>query len=161
MADYGEDAGDERVREVMRSGSWRLVGIGLALLYIAIPFRIGDIYPFARFAMFSQHTQTDRRLVVEVEGSHIHPVEAFSAFACRPSENGPSCFDNSDLSYNEKHDLAYVERRTLADVEPRPGLVALRVLRQQISFSEPYGSPKIESCPLLECTGHRGASDEP
>lgn len=155
-----EDAERERAGGLMRGDAWRVVGIGLALLYIATPLRIGDIYPFARFAMFSQHIQTDRRLVVEVEGPHVYPVEAFSAFDCRPVDERPPCFDDSDLSYNEKHDLAYVQREAIDDSDPLTGSVVLRVMRQQISFAEPYGEPQIDSCPLLECTGRRGAIDD-
>lgn len=127
-----------------------------ALVYATVPFRVGDIYPLCRFAMFSQHTTHDSRLVLRTTEGRLRDVRDFEAFVCPEPvdfERGDArCTDASPhASYNEKHGALFIAGHPAADGADTTGWVGVTVERELVAFPEPYGPPVTVYCAVGRC----------
>lgn len=130
----------------------------LVAAYIATPFRIGDYYPIARFAMFSHHVTADQRLLVRTPHHGLYTINTFGAYRC---DAMPLDFDTVDAtcpnagkppSYNEHHHRLWMEAHAVGPEVRLARSLEVEVIREFVSFPDMWGDPVVDHCVIARCT---------
>lgn len=137
-----------------------VVVLTLVAAYMLISFRIGDVYPFCRYAMFSHMVTSGSRLVAVTEAGTERDIRDFTAWHCGPPtvspERYPACGEPPHPTYHVQHGRYHIARHA---AEPGAG-PALALVQQTVAFPEPQGPPQLTGCHLMTCTARPlGSSD--
>jgi hypothetical protein len=120
--------------------------------YVAISFRIGEVFPFARYPMFDRTSDQASRLVARTTDGVLHEVSEFDNWTCT-AVTPPDAACGSGYPELEERVRAELRRRGAK----RPDAIgeAVEVIRNQYFAQHPEGPMLVRQCSVLMCTAVR------
>ncbi len=130
----------------------KLLGALVFATYVLVSFRIGEVFPFARFRMFSRTVDQASRLVARTADGRIHEIAEFEGWTCDAvAKLDESC----GIGYPDAEERvrAELKRRGRPSTSGAPEVV--EVVRQQFVAPDPEGPMVTRQCAVLVCRAVR------